>query len=149
MNGALFMNAFSDSDIINYVVRMVVPMRREFGRRLDVQLFMRDSGYARQVLDEALTSQDTRLLDYARYVSRRVLSPRIAVQGESAPRATEEVPTHPMAFDVLGSAHAKAGPASPPLQPKPTAAPAAEPGPSADEKALRQAMLKKYTSGLR
>jgi hypothetical protein len=29
--------SFGDSQILDYVVRMVVPMRREFGRQLDVR----------------------------------------------------------------------------------------------------------------
>jgi hypothetical protein len=114
-----------DSQLMNYVVRMVVPMRREFGRSLNVGQFLHDFGYAREVLDEALRSQDPRLLDYARYVERRMHGPRIA---DSASAAPEPVAAMPIAAPAVA----------------PTPAPA---GPSADE--LRARVLRKYTNGLR
>jgi hypothetical protein len=118
-----------DSQLMNYVVRMVVPMRREFGRSLNVGQFLHDFSYAREVLDEALRSQDPRLLDYARYVERRMHGPRIADSATAAP-----VP-------AAGAPVAAAAPA-------PAAAPAApSAGPTADE--LRARVLKKYTTGLR
>jgi len=66
----------ADSQIMNYVVRMVVPMRREFGRSLDVQHFLHDLVYADQVLEEALRSQDPRLREYASYVQKTLHGPR-------------------------------------------------------------------------
>ena len=119
------MSVFADSDIINYAVRMVVPMRREFGRKLGVQQFMRDGDYARQVLDEALTSQDARLREYATYVSQRLMSTRIAV-GPAA----------------HGAAAATSNPAAP-------QAPDSSDPPAGDDKALRDRVLRKYTGGLR
>jgi hypothetical protein len=68
----------ADSQLMNYLVRMVVPMRREFGRSLDVGQFLHDVVYAREVLDEALRSKDSRLLEYARYVQTRLHGPRSA-----------------------------------------------------------------------
>lgn len=65
-----------DSQLMNIVVRMVVPMRREFGRSLDVQQFLRDRAYAEEVLATALSSQDPRLLEYARYAQSRLLGAR-------------------------------------------------------------------------
>src|SRR5687767_4178996 len=67
-----------DSQVMNYVVRMVVPMRREFGRQLDVGQFLHDLVYAREVLDQALRSKDDRLLEYARYVETQMYGPRAA-----------------------------------------------------------------------
>lgn len=119
----------NDSQLMNYVVRMVVPMRREFGRQLNVGQFLHDVSYAREVLDEALRSQDPRLLDYARYVERRMHGPRIA---DSAVAAPEPAPS------AAAAAAAAPVPAAP-------AAPAT--GPTADE--LRARVLKKYTTGLR
>jgi hypothetical protein len=124
------MRDFSDSQIVNYVVRMVVPMRREFGRQIDVQQFLRDSEYARSVLDEALTSKDARLLEYASYISQRLLSARVA----AAPPV----------------ANAPAG--APGVSGAPTAAPAAAAPPAAvsqPEQALRTRVLDKYRRGLR
>ena len=67
-----------DSQLMNIVVRMVTPMRREFGRSLNVQQFLRDRAYAEEVLATALTSQDPRLLEYARYAQSRLLGARAA-----------------------------------------------------------------------
>ncbi len=111
-----------DSQLMNYLVRMVVPMRREFGRQLNVGQFLHDFSYAREVLDEALRSQDPRLLDYAKYVERRLHGPRIADSATAAP--------------------APAAPA-----PEAAAAPPPAGSPSAEE--LRARVLKKYTTGLR
>ena len=114
-----------DSMVLNVVIRMIVPMRREFGRSLDVQQFMRDQGYAQTVLDEALGSRDERLRDYAQQVQRHLFGPRAA--------------TSP------------AAPAGPAPTPAPAAAVAATPAPAVDatEAELRAKMLRRYTTGLR
>ncbi|MCY7316911.1 MAG: hypothetical protein LH480_15215 [Rubrivivax sp.] len=120
-----------DASVLNYVVRMVVPMRREFGRSLDVQLFMRDAGYAQTVLDEAASSGDVRLREHAAYVRRRLGGARDADPPKAGPTAA-----------TATAVTAAAAPAP--------AAPAARPDasqPTADE--LRARMLKKYTGGLR
>ena len=119
-----------ESSVLNFVIRMVVPMRREFGRSLDVQLFMRDADYARSVLEQALASRDQRLRDYAEYVSRHLGGAR-----QVDPPRVET--TTPMVLDPLGPP-AAAVPAAP-------AGAAAEP----TEADLRARMLKKYTTGLR
>jgi hypothetical protein len=110
----------ADSQIMNYLVRMVVPMRREFGRNLDVQHFLHDHTYAREVLQHARHSRDQRLRDYAAYVERAL-------------GRDDEDP----------AAAAGSGPAAatvPPDEPLQTAPP---------EDVLRAVMLKKYTGGLR
>ena len=58
------------------LVRMVVPMRREFGRNLDVSHFLRDMSYAREVLDRARQSVDPRLRDYATWVEKAMRGTR-------------------------------------------------------------------------
>src|SRR4029453_6640576 len=75
----------SNSELMNYLVRMVVPMRREFGRSLDVRHFLHDLEYARDVIQQALTSQDARLLQYAKYVEQHHLGPRNASNANGAP----------------------------------------------------------------
>jgi hypothetical protein len=112
-----------DSQIMNAVVRMVVPMRREFGRQLDVAQFMLDKSYARSVLEEALTSQDARLLEYARYISARLHGARIA---SAPPAAAASAPGDKTAIQ---------------------AAPAADAHSAEDE--MRARVTRKYTSGLR
>lgn len=111
-----------DSQLMNFLVRMVVPMRREFGRNLDVRQFLHDFAYARAVLDEALKSSDARLVDHARFVETRLTGPR--------------------------AANAVSQPATPaPAVPADGGAPAPAPGPTAEE--MRARILKKYTQGLR
>lgn len=120
------MAAPEDSQLLNALVRMVVPMRREFGRSLDVQTFLHDLAYARDILDQALTSSDARLLEYAKYVETRRFGPRLA--------------------------HSPVAPAAPISAPEPVAPPSAAAEapsgkPSAEE--LRARVMKKYTDGLR
>lgn len=108
------------SHLMNYLVRMIVPLRREFGRNLDVTQFLHDFAYAREVMDQALSSQDPRLREYANYVQQRYHGPRVA-----------------------DSPALQAAPA------KPAAAPLAASSQAVDEAELKARMLKKYTDGLR
>jgi len=119
------MSADDDSKLMNYVVRMIVPMRREFGRALDVRQFLHDFAYAREVMDQALGSQDPRLREYANYVAQRYHGPRVA-DSPSAP--------------ALNGA---AAPAAKPAVPAPARSVEEE------EAELKARMLKKYTDGLR
>ncbi len=126
------MSAPGDSQIMNYVVRMVVPLRREFGRQLDVTQFLRDRRYAREVLDEALASQDPRLRAYAEYVQGRMHGARIATPS-------------PAGGAVLAGAAAGGGSVVPEAQPSPVV-PSTE---GLSEEELRARVMKKYTGGLR
>lgn len=112
--------ADNDSQIMNYVVRMIVPMRREFGRNLDVKQFLHDVAYAREVIEQALSSQDSRLREYANYVQQRYHGPRVADS-----------------------------PAQPAVAAKPAASAPEAAGTAAEEAELKARMLKKYTDGLR
>jgi hypothetical protein len=120
----------SDSELMNYLVRMVVPMRREFGRALDVRHFLHDVEYAREVIQQALTSQDARLLQYAKYVEEHHLGPRNASNATPAARAEKTV-------QAPAAAPALAEKVEVPLSANPTA------------EEMRQRVLRKYTSGLR
>lgn len=125
--------SLDDSEILNYLVRMVVPMRREFGRKLDVGQFMHDFQYATEVLEQARASADPRLREYGLYVEKRVHGARIA-------DSTSPVPTPTPTSAPAPVASAAAAPAPP------------APSPAADkatEDELRARVLKKYTSGLR
>lgn len=115
-----------DSQLMNYLVRMVVPMRREFGRSLDVGQFLHDRHYAREVIGEALQSQDARLVEYASYVEKRMHGARIADSKGPSTAAEQAAPasdTNAPAVDA-------------PLE-----------GDSADDPRAR--IMKKYTVGLR
>ncbi|MFN0305357.1 MAG: hypothetical protein ACKVQU_33975 [Burkholderiales bacterium] len=139
-NGITTMNGKDDDELMNYLVRMVVPMRREFRRQLDVQQFLHDYAYAREVLNQAMTSSDARLLEYARYLETRLHGPRIADRPASDDRKFAN-PLTPRAGRIADPAASTS--ASMPLT---EAAPTlAEP----TEQELRDRVLKKYTRGLR
>jgi hypothetical protein len=115
----------SPSELMNYLVRMVVPMRREFGRPLDVQHFLHDPEYAHAVIQLALTSQDARLLQYAKYVADHHFGLGNASNTPPSPPLDEATPAVPQeAVEV-------------PLSASPTAA------------ELRERLLRKYTRGPR
>lgn len=117
--------SLDDNDILNYLVRMVVPMRREFGRKLDVGQFMHDFQYATEVLEQARVSTDPRLREYGLYVEKRMHGARIADSTSPAPAPADKAPAAPT---------------------PPAPSPAAD---KATEDELRARVLKKYTSGLR
>ena len=113
----------SSADVMNYLVRMVVPMRREFGRQLDVGLFLHDRAYALEVIGQALSSRDVRLLQYAKFVQQHHLG-RSAC--DPAPAQPEQA-TPPQLNEAVEV----------PLGASPSAA------------ELREQVLRKYTSGRR
>ena len=125
-----------NSDLMNYLVRMVVPMRREFGRQLDVRHFLHDVEYAREVIRQALTSQDARLLQYAKYVEQHHLGPRNA--SNALPRAEKA---------QRADNGEKAAAPSPAKATDETVEVPLSANPTAEE--LRERVLSKYTSGLR
>jgi len=99
--------AGDNSQLLNTLVRMVVPLRREFGFSLDIQNFLADSGYADAVLTEALASQDPRLRDYAAYVKSRLLGARAAAAPVPLP-VVAPVPAEPTESDELSEAELRA-----------------------------------------
>jgi len=114
--------ADDNSHLMNHLVRMIVPLRREFGRNLDVTQFLHDFAYAREVMEQALSSQDSRLREYANYVQQRYHGPRLT-----------DAPAPPSAAVVAKAAAAAPAPSSQ----------------AVDEAELRARMMKKYTDGLR
>lgn len=69
-------NKFTDSDMMGHAIRMIIPLKREFGVALDVPHFLHDFAYAKEMLDVALRSQDTRLRDNAAYLESKMFGPR-------------------------------------------------------------------------
>lgn len=125
-----------DDMVLNVVIRMIVPMRREFGRSLDVQQFMHDQGYAQTVLEQALASRDERLRDYAQQVQQHLFGPRAATSpaaADTVPGPLANLPHAPIVTPAVAS----------------TPAPAPAPAVDATEAELRAKMLRRYTSGLR
>jgi hypothetical protein len=114
--------AASDSDIVASAMRMIVAVRHEFGRNIDVMHLLHDQAYARSIIELARTSSSDRLREQAAYLERKIFGPR----------------------------EAGAPPWSPPPVAPPGPAPAVD-GPSHDDdvQRLRAAITRKYQSGLR
>lgn len=125
--------ASEDYQIINYLMRMMAPLRREFDQSLDVQRFLHDLDYAQHVLKNALVSQDMRLREHAEYVKKLRLGPRLGVPDDTPP--TPKTISQPPASTVSKPA------ASAPDVQKPTL--------ELIEEDLQTRIMKKYTSGLR
>lgn len=67
----LIMSHFS-SDVFAFAMRLVVPMRREYGKNIDVQKFLYDLSYAREVLQLAISSKNEKLKENAEHLVRLV-----------------------------------------------------------------------------
>lgn len=112
--------------LMNYALRMVIPIKREFGRSLDVQHFLHDLAYAKEVLEEARQSQNPKLREYAEYLGSRMMGPRNAA-----------APSPAMSQRITDEQAAKAP------------SPSDRKSQLSDEEEARQLMLAKYRSGLR
>ena len=115
----------NQTEVIGYAIRMVVLMRHEFKRNLNVTKLLEDSEYAVSIFAQAATSRDARLREYAAYVAARLPGPRAA----SAPLAAIRLPAI----------------ATPPA-PTPSAV---APAPETDEEILLERIRAKYRQGLR
>jgi hypothetical protein len=62
-------STFARGDLMAYAVPMVTPLRREFGREMDVSQFLYDADCARDIIRLALTSKDARLRGYATFLN--------------------------------------------------------------------------------
>jgi hypothetical protein len=121
-----------DSDILNHVMRMVIPMRREHNRSLEVRQFMHDVAYAKEIIDQALASKDVRLQEYGAYLSNKMFGPRNNALPQSLP----------------SSQSTAASPAAAPAV-TPAASLAPTPAEEESEAAMRARMMAKYKTGLR
>lgn len=68
----------ADGQVVATLVRMVVPMWREYGLALDVHQFMHDKDYAAAVLEKARASIDPKLREQAAYIEGELFGPRAA-----------------------------------------------------------------------
>lgn len=116
---------------MNYVVRMVTPLRREFSRSLDVAHFMQDVAYATEILALATNSKDERLRQYGTYLQTKLLDPRNGTFSQADPPQL-------MPADSLPTTPASAAAAEPTTKDA-----------KGSEAQLRSQMLAKYRSGLR
>lgn len=131
-------------NLMNHLLRMVVPMRREFDISLNVQQFLHDQVYAQDVLEKASRSQDPKLRERAEYISKLKHGPRIGV-------AQPEVGQTPQAPAATGNSSMGLGRGEKP-SPESVGRATGASGPAqglSPEDAMRQAIMKKYTDGLR
>ncbi len=89
-------SGFGAGDEMNVAVRMVIPLRREFGRMLDVSHFLHDAHYARGIIDLARSSRDARLRGYAAF-----LEVQMGLQVLLPTAAPAPLPTHSAAVAVV------------------------------------------------
>jgi hypothetical protein len=141
MQGVLGMND-DKSQVMNTLLRMVVPIRREFGRNLDVKHFLHDLEYQQDIIRQALQSQDTRLRDYAQYVQKLMSGPRAAANAPAPPRA------EPVAAADSSLSAASKPPFAETVIPT-SGGPSTLAEPRSKEDDLRDKIMRKYTSGLR
>ena len=73
---ALTASDFARGDLMAYAIRMVTPLRREFGRALDVTHFLYNAEYAKEIIALALSSKDARLRGYATFLQMEMFRPR-------------------------------------------------------------------------
>jgi hypothetical protein len=132
MTNSLFSSGSGEGDIMNVAIRIVTPMRREFGRSVDLHHFLHDFAYAKEVLDQAKTSQDERLRGYAATLESRLLGPRYSA---------------PMREGMMPASAASAAPAAAPNA-KQAAAEESSSAPLTEAE-MRAKMMSKYKSGLR
>lgn len=134
------------SRVMDTLLRMIVPFRREFQRHLDVQYFLHDFTYRQDIIQQALNSRDARLRDYAVYLQKVTSGPRVAGARELAPGAPASPPAAAGGSAQSHGAFIETLTPQPPGAPAP--APGEEPAKSAEEQ-LRDQIMRKYTSGLR
>jgi len=73
-------SSFRPDQLLDYVVRMVTQIRREFGLSMDVPLFLKHGPYAREMITLALGSRDARLRAYATFLEMQMFSARRATR---------------------------------------------------------------------
>jgi hypothetical protein len=125
-----------DSDILNRVMRMVIPMKREHNRALEVRQFMHDLVYAKEIIEQAIASKDERLQESGAYLSNKMFGPRNAVDNPAIRGASTAKP--------MGAAASAAGTAAGKV-----ATPQTAPEEEESEEAMRARMMSKYRNGLR
>ena len=76
------------SQFIELAIKLVVPMRREFGRSVRVEHMLSDPNYAQAVLALAATSQNERLREQAQSLQGLLGGPRSVSAPPATPPAT-------------------------------------------------------------
>lgn len=85
-------SSFLPDRLMDYALRMVMQMRREFGRAVDVTRLLRDGSYASEIITQALTSKDARLRAYATFLHMQMFGALQANRGDASRLAAEPAP---------------------------------------------------------
>lgn len=137
-----------DTEVLNNVMRLSIPLRREFSMSLDLQRFMRDATYAKEVIEQALASSDAKLRERASYLKARIFG----LKGETPPKSeigiTETFFAPPPAIKPAALAMPVPAPVAATL-PAESTAKSTEPAEEESEAAMRARMMSKYKTGLR
>ena len=119
----------SKQPVMNYVLRLVIPVKREFGISLDVPQFMADRRYATEILNQVKGSTNPELLKNVAIITELI--------GISSPSN----PILPNAQVEVTPPAAVANEAAPPQK--------IDSSLLTPEEEARQIMMAKYKSGLR
>ncbi len=111
------MNRSHNAALQDTLVRMIVPMRREFGRAIEISQMLREPRYARAVIAEAMTSREERLRNYAALAERHL---RAAEKAPPSPAPDAAAPSPAVALQRQAAQAARllidmVGPAGEPL----------------------------------
>jgi hypothetical protein len=110
-----------DSELFNVLIRLMTPFRRQFQQTLDVNRFLLDPRYAREVVDGLMGSDDPRILDACHFLRARVQFDR-PVQTKVDADKTEHSVSSTMTVDSENAPDA----ATTPTTPSPPAPPATQ-----------------------
>lgn len=93
-----------DTELVNHVVRLVIPMRREFSVNVDVAQFLSNLVYAQGILAQAKISQDAALRERALHIESVMFGggapPPPPKNRDAAPPPPAPAPAkNPMEFD--------------------------------------------------
>ncbi|WP_028312604.1 hypothetical protein [Derxia gummosa] len=141
-----------DGELLASLTRMMVPLRRELGLKLDVNRFLQDGGYARAVLTEALGSQDEKLREAARQLSDGLpesyrVGPRVTTRvGQIGATLPPPAPSAAVDPDPLVLPDADTPPPGVGAGDR-VSGPDAAPAPTDED--VRSRILRKYINGLR
>lgn len=80
----------TDAELLNALIRLMTPFRRQFQQSLDINRFLVDGTYAKDIMDRLLSSDDPRILGAAEFLRGRL--PSETAQQVSVPVVTSSAP---------------------------------------------------------
>ena len=80
----------TDAELLNALIRLMTPFRRQFQQSLDVNRFLVDGTYAKDIVDRLLSADDPRLLGAAEFLRGRL--PSETAQQVSVPVVNSAAP---------------------------------------------------------